>query len=101
MYTKSEVQRRQLKGLISAVLLGFLLPTASLASGPPPVITSQPQSQNVPLLGLVSFSVTASSGTTMTYQWYKNGAAIAGATSSTYTILTVLGSDSGTYYVRI
>jgi len=71
------------------------------ASGPPPVITVQPQSQSAPLLGIVTFYVTATSGTTMTYQWYKNGVAIPGATSSSYTILTVLGSDAGAYSVKV
>jgi hypothetical protein len=48
------------------------------------------------LLGSATFSVTASSQTTMTYQWFKDGAPIAGATSSSYTLLSVLGSDAGT-----
>jgi len=93
--------KRRAKTLILAVLVGFLFPTPSSATGPPPIITVQPQSQNVPLLGIVTFYVTAQSGTTMTYQWYKNGTLISGATSSSYTILTVLGSDAGVYYVRI
>lgn len=37
----------------------------------------------------------------MTYQWFKDGVAITGATSSSYTILSVLGSDAGTYYVKV
>jgi hypothetical protein len=52
-------------------------------------------------LGIATFSVTASSGTTMTYQWYKDGMAIAGATSSSYTILSVLGSSAGNYFVKV
>src|SRR5207302_6117091 len=83
------------------ILLGLLLPRLCLGGGPPPVITVQPVSQNVLLLGVASFSVTASSGTSMTYQWYKDGVAISGATSSTYTILTVLGINSGNYSVKV
>jgi len=37
----------------------------------------------------------------MYYQWYKDGSAISGATSSSYTILSVLGSSAGNYYVKV
>jgi hypothetical protein len=37
----------------------------------------------------------------MTYQWYKDGNPISGATSSTYTILTVLGTSAGVYSVKV
>jgi hypothetical protein len=83
------------------VLLGLLLMTPRLWATPPPVITVQPVSITVPLLGIASFSVTASSGTTMTYQWYRDGSAIGGATSSSYSFLTVLGSSSGTFCVKV
>src|SRR6266404_4441158 len=85
----------------SLLLLMLLVAKPCSAAGPPPVITVQPQSQTVPLLGIASFSVTASSGTTMTYQWYKNGVAISGATSRDYSFLTILGSDSGVYRVKV
>jgi hypothetical protein len=37
----------------------------------------------------------------MTYQWYKNGNPIFGATSATYSILNVTVNDQAYYYVRI
>ena len=89
------------KAANSLIVACLILPAPCIASGPPPVITVQPQSQYAPLLGIVTFSVTASSGTTMTYQWFKDGVAIAGATSSSYTILTLLGSDSGVFSVKV
>lgn len=98
----SSILANCLQKVVKWAALALLMPVPTLGGvGPPPVITVQPQSQNAPLLGIVTFSVTASSGTTMSYQWYKNGVAIAGATSSSYTILTVLGTDAGNYCVKV
>ena len=83
------------------VLFYLLLVRTCLALGPPPVITVQPLSQSAPLLGTVTFSVTVSSQTTLTYQWFFDGSSIPGATSSSYSVLSVLGSQSGTYYVEV
>lgn len=65
------------------------------------MITVQPTNQYVQLLGIVSFSVGATSGTTMSYQWYKDGSPILLANSSTYTIWSVLSLDFGTYSVKV
>src|ERR1017187_6043433 len=80
--------------------LALLLPNPCSAT-PRPVITVQPLSQTVQILGSVTFTVTASSGTTISYQWYKNSATIAGATLSSYTIATVQTTDAGTYSVKV
>ena len=73
---------------------------------PIPTITSQPQSQTVCLGGtLTNLSVAFSGGNgTPTFQWFSsptnsttNGSAIAGATSSTYT-LPAASSVGTTYY---
>ena len=37
----------------------------------------------------------------LTYQWYKDGTAISGATSSSYTIENVKASDAGSYTVTV
>jgi hypothetical protein len=93
--------QRLLKASICLMLFCLFLARNCAASGPPPVITVQPSSVNAPLLGIVSFSVTVSSQTTLTYQWFRDGSAIGGANSSSYTILTVLGTDSGTFCVKV
>ena len=67
----------------------------------PPVITQQPQSQTVVAGGNVQFSVTATGIPDPTYQWYFNGTAFNGATSSTLTISNVRASDAGAYTVVV
>jgi uncharacterized delta-60 repeat protein len=81
------------------VLLSILVARPCRA-GPAPIILVQPLSLSVLNLDIASFSVVASSGTTMTYQWYKDGVSIPGATSAIYSI-RVSPSDQGTYYVKI
>jgi trimeric autotransporter adhesin len=51
--------------------------------------------------GTATFSVTATGQVPLTYQWKKNGVAIAGANSSTYSISSVASSDSGSYTVDV
>lgn len=63
-------------------------------------ITSQPASLAVCPASNAIFSVTAS-GTGLSYQWRKNGANIAGATSATYTINSTTAADAGNYDVVI
>jgi hypothetical protein len=51
----------------------------------PPSITAQPLSQTIIAGQTATFSVTASGTAPLSYQWQKNGAAISGVTSSSYT----------------
>ena len=52
--------------------------------------------------GAMSPSRTAvAAADTLTYQWYKDGAAISGATASSYTIKSVKASDAGKYTVKV
>lgn len=72
-----------------------------------PSITTQPASQTVSAGQTVTFSVTASGNTPLSYQWYKNDAALTddsrinGATSSTLIITDVQESDAGRYTVTV
>ena len=62
-----------------------------------PTITTQPVNAAVGMGATATFSVVAS-GTTVTYQWRKNGTNIAGATSASYTTPAVGSSDQGSMY---
>jgi beta-galactosidase len=59
-----------------------------------PTITAQPASQTVVSGQAATFRVAATGTAPMTYQWKKNGTAISGATSSTYTTPTTTSSDN-------
>lgn len=60
----------------------------SLQELTPPVITSQPASAGIVEGQSATFSVIATSTTPATYQWSRDGVAIAGATAATYTVTT-------------
>ena len=59
----------------------------------PPAITSQPASVSVAAGSTATFSVTATGATS--YQWRKNGTAISGATSTSYTTPATTSADNG------
>jgi sugar lactone lactonase YvrE len=66
----------------------------------PPLIQAQPQSQTISTGSGLTLSVTAS-GPGLTYQWYLNGAAIAGATAASYTNSNAGANAAGTYTVVV
>jgi hypothetical protein len=94
--------RRNVQSLMAGlILLGSFLSPFRAAALPTAFIAVQPLDVYVSLLGIATFDVTAVSGTTMTYQWTKNGTNIPGAVGSIYIISNVQMSDQGSYAVRI
>jgi len=71
-------------------------------SSPPPAVApsiqTQPANQNVTAGLAGTFSVIASGTSPLSYQWQKNGAAISGATSSSYTTPSTSTSDNGAQF---
>lgn len=65
-----------------------------------PAITGQPADQTGCVGNAATFTCTAD-GMSMTYQWRKDGFAIAGATDSSYTIDPVGPDDAGDYDVVV
>jgi len=66
-----------------------------------PVITAQPQDQNVFPGGSATFTVTATGTAPLTYQWRKDGGVVSGATGSRLTLANAQTSDSGSYQVVV
>jgi hypothetical protein len=61
----------------------------------PPAITVHPQGKNVTVGDPVTFSVSASGTTPLSYQWQRNGANISGATAASFTIASAQNADDG------
>jgi hypothetical protein len=66
-----------------------------------PAIATQPVSQVLTAGQAASFTVSATGGGTLAYQWRKGGTAITGATSANYTIAATSAEDAGSYDVLV
>ena len=66
-----------------------------------PSITASPASATKTVGASQTFSVTATGTAPLTYQWRKGGVNIGGATSSSYTISSVVVADAGNYDVVV
>jgi VCBS repeat-containing protein len=75
--------------------------TVSSGGGSGPTINAQPQSQTVAPGTSATFNVAATGTGTLSYQWRKNGADIAGATGQSFVIASAQSTDAGVYSVRV
>jgi hypothetical protein len=73
---------------------------ATLTVNAATAISTQPANQTACVGGSVNFSV-AATGTSLTYQWRKDGLNITGATAATYSIASVASGDVGSYDVEV
>ena len=67
----------------------------------PPTIASQPASLNSAIGANATFAVTATGASPLSYQWRKNGTAISGATSASFTVTAAQSADGGNYTVTV
>ncbi len=75
--------------------------TSSGSTASAPTIATQPSAVSVASGSSATFSVVATGSGTLSYQWYKDSAAISGATAASYTIVSAASGDAGTYYVIV
>ena len=66
-----------------------------------PAITTQPMAQTVTEGQTATFSVMATGTAPLTYQWKKDGTAISGATSSTYTTPATSNADNAAVFTVV
>src|SRR6266853_390470 len=66
-----------------------------------PSLISQPVDQTVTAGQTATFSVNASGTAPLSYQWFKNGAAVGAATSPTYTTPAETTSDNGAQFTVV
>ncbi|GIV49605.1 MAG: hypothetical protein KatS3mg038_0126 [Candidatus Kapaibacterium sp.] len=75
--------------------------TATVTVETAPTITQQPQGGTAAIGQSYQISVQATGTAPLQYQWFKDGQAITGATSNTYTITNVTQNDAGRYKVVV
>ena len=73
----------------------------SNSTAQPPVITLNPVSQTAVQGAAVTLTVAATGTAPLSYQWYKNGAAYAGATNPSLLIPAATSADAGSYYAVV
>ena len=77
---------------------GETLCASGTDAGAAPTITTQPGNQAVALGQPATFSVAATGLGSLSYQWSRNGTAIAGATSASYTTPATTAADNGAVF---
>ena len=89
-------------GLYRSPLRNLTVPDVVLVSeASPPIITRQPASTSVAAGQAVSLTVEASGSPVLTYQWRRDGVALAGATSATLNLGAVSAGSAGSYDVVV
>jgi sugar lactone lactonase YvrE len=66
-----------------------------------PVITTQPASQAVAAGASVQLTVAAGGAPAPTYQWFRQGTALAGATGASLSLASAQAADAGDYTVTV
>lgn len=69
----------------------------TLSFGSPPEITSAPSAQTVRSGQAAAFAVVAAGSPAPSYQWYRNGVAVAGATQSVLALVGATAAQAGSY----
>jgi hypothetical protein len=84
-----------------AVMKDFLIPVIATSQTNPPAITAQPQSQAASPGSNVTFTVTATGASPLSYQWLFNETNAIGLNTNFYSISNVQFTNAGNYSVIV
>ncbi|HWN96583.1 MAG TPA: immunoglobulin domain-containing protein, partial [Methylomirabilota bacterium] len=87
--------------VVFGIEIEFSIPSVVIPPPPAVQIVTHPQSRTNAVGTTAAFTVVATGGTPIFYQWRKNGANILGATSSTLSLANVQFSDNGSAYTVV
>ena len=101
--------KRAFSAFLCSVLLALTLAGCGGGSATPdtapnstvPSITTQPTSKTVTAGQTATFTIVATGSAPLTYQWRKNDAAIAGASSPSYTTPATQLTDNGSQFAVV
>src|ERR1700674_303533 len=93
-YTFTPVSQNVTVSTVNVTGMNFTANAAPVA----PTITTPPANQTVTAGQTATFTVVAAGTAPLSYQWQKNGANIAGATSASYTTPVTATTDSGSTF---
>jgi beta-galactosidase len=88
----------RLLGITRATAYGYSLFEFQVYGADVPAILTQPANQTVKSGSTATFSATVGGDGPFTYQWLRNGVAIPGATTTSYTTPAAMSSDSGSTF---
>ena len=75
--------------------------TATVTVPTPPAITTDPAARSVSANGSTTFTAVATGSAPLAYQWFRDGAILAGATSASLTRASLTTADAGSYALRV
>ena len=88
----------RMNGTARATQYGYSLYEFEVYGADVPLIVTQPVAQTLTAGATATFSVVAGGDGPFTYQWLRNGAAIPGATATSYTTAVLESGDSGSAF---
>jgi len=86
---------------VANVVSGSAMLTVEQSTAVAPSISVHPKPQTVSIGSGAFFSVTATGTPPLSFQWKKNGIAIAGANQANFTIAAAASADAGSYSVSV